>query len=531
MSDKGKAVPKGSPDLSHDDPTAPHRASHKHIEHTMEEPSENPDLLLADIKALRTSVAAARTAYAGFRQRIERPGFAASALNLAHYLALRRQDLRGLQRKLKVRGMSTLGRSEGHVMATLDAVIATLSGLSPQSGQQLAHPPSDRAFLRGEQQLVRNTDELFGQPRSRRAGRIMVTLGTDAAEDPSVIADVAAAGADVVRINCGHGDATEWARMIANARAAGSVRPPRILMDIAGPKVRTLEVITPAKTNRMNVGDNLWLAHRLDPDRSDPFQATCAPVGVIDWLSVGDLVSLDDGKLSGKITARTTDGVLISISSGRLKGIKLTAERGLNFPGVDLGLDPLTAKDRRDLDFVALHADLVGMSFVQSAAQVEAFQAELAARRPDWRTLGLVAKIETPTAVRNLPDIIVQGAGRQPFAVMIARGDLAVEIGFERVAEIQQEILWLCEAAQIPAIWATQVLEGLVQDGLPTRSEMTDAANATQAECVMLNKGANQAAAVGVLDRMFRTFAENQTKKTPTLRALKSWPEPSSNTR
>jgi len=125
----------------------------------------------------------------------------------------------------------------------------------------------------------------------------------------------------------------------------------------------------------------------------------------------------------------------------------------------------------------------------------------------------------------------VQGAGRQPFAVMIARGDLAVEIGFERVAEIQQEILWLCEAAQIPAIWATQVLEGLVQDGLPTRSEMTDAANATQAECVMLNKGANQTAAVGVLDRMFRTFAENQTKKTPTLRALKSWPEPVPDTR
>lgn len=334
-----------------------------------------------------------------------------------------------------------------------------------------------------------------------------------------------ATGADVLRINCGHGDAAEWARMIANARAAGSARSLRVLMDIAGPKVRTLDVITPAKTNRLNVGDTLWLANRLDRDRSDPFQATCAPSGVIDRLSIGDLVSLDDGKLSGSITARTTEGVLIAITSGRLKGIKLTPERGMNFPGVDLGLDPLTEKDRCDLDFVALNADLVGMSFVETAVQVADFQAELAARRPDWQTLGLIAKIETPMAVRNLPDIIVQGAGRQPFAVMIARGDLAVEIGFERVAEIQQEILWLCEAAQVPAIWATQVLEGLVQDGLPTRSEMTDAANATQAECVMLNKGANQPAAVAVLDRMFRTFSENQSKKTPTLRALKSWPE------
>ncbi len=492
----------------------------------MEDRNDDVETLLAELQTLRKSVAAARTVYAGFSQRIERPGFAASALNLAHYLALRRQDLRGMQRQLMVLGMSTLGRSEGHVMATLDAVIATLSGLSPTSADRVVRPPSDRAFRRGEQRLIRNSDELFGPPRSGRAGRIMVTLGSDAADDPGVIAGLAAAGADVLRINCGHGDAAEWARIIANARAARAVRRMPILMDIAGPKVRTVQVITPAKTKRLNVGDTLWLANRLNPDRSDPFQATCAPDGVIDRLSVGDLVSLDDGKLSGKITARTGDGVLIAITSGRLKGIKLKPERGLNFPGVDLGLDPLTEKDRRDLDFVALHADLVGMSFVQSAAQVEAFQAELAARRPDWQTLGLVAKIETPMAVRNLPDIMVQGAGRQPMGVMIARGDLAVEIGFERVAEIQQEMLWLCEAAQVPAIWATQVLEGLVQNGLPTRSEMTDAANATQAECVMLNKGANQVAAVAVLDRLFRTFAENQTKKTPTLRALKSWPDP-----
>jgi pyruvate kinase len=300
----------------------------------------------------------------------------------------------------------------------------------------------------------------------------------------------------------------------------------RILMDIAGPKVRTGEVITPASGDLLKVGGTLLLTSQLDHDDTTRFQATCAPDGVINRLSVGDLASLDDGKLSGKITARTDQGVTLTITAGRLKGMKMKPERGLNFPGVDLGLDPLTEKDRRDLDFVALNADIVGMSFVQNAAQVAEFQAELAARQPDWQRLGLVAKIETPLAVRNLPDIIVQGAGRQPMAVMIARGDLAVEIGFERVAEIQQEILWLCEAAQVPAIWATQVLEGLVQDGLPSRSEMTDAATATQAECVMLNKGPNQVAAVAVLDRIIRTFAQNQTKKTPSLRALKSWPAP-----
>jgi len=148
--------------------------------------------------------------------------------------------------------------------------------------------------------------------------------------------------------------------------------------------------------------------------------------------------------------------------------------------------------------------------------------ARLRAER-DWQRLVLVGKIETPQAVANLPEIIVQAAGHQPFAVMIARGDLAVEMGFERVAEMQEEIMWVCEAAHVPLIWATQVLEELVKKGLPSRGEMTDAAMAARAECVLLNKGPNVSAAVGVLDRLLRRMGEHQVKKTPTLRALHAW--------
>ena len=144
---------------------------------------------------------------------------------------------------------------------------------------------------------------------------------------------------------------------------------------------------------------------------------------------------------------------------------------------------------------------MVGYSFVQSAADITRMQDELAARRPDWQRLGIVAKIETAQAVTNLPDIIVRAAGRQPFGVMIARGDLAVAIGFERLAEMQEEILWLCEAAHVPVIWATQVLEEMVKSGLPTRGEMTDAAMAGRAECVMLNKGPNVGEAITALKR------------------------------
>jgi pyruvate kinase len=205
------------------------------------------------------------------------------------------------------------------------------------------------------------------------------------------------------------------------------------------------------------------------------------------------------------------------------KGFKMKPERGLTFPRANLQLDPLTTDDLRDLDFVAAHADLIGFSFVQRADDITRLQEELAKRRPDWRSLGIIAKVETEQAVKNLPDIIVRAAGRQPFGVMIARGDLAVAIGFERLAEMQEEILWLCEAAHVPVIWATQVLEEMVKSGLPTRGEMTDAAMAGRAECVMLNKGPNVGEAITTLRGLLGRMMEHQSKKTARLRALRSW--------
>ncbi len=139
------------------------------------------------------------------------------------------------------------------------------------------------------------------------------------------------------------------------------------------------------------------------------------------------------------------------------------------------------------------------------------------------RPLGLMAKIELPEAVKNLPDLIARATRRGPFSVMIARGDLAAEIGFERLAEMQEELLWICEAAAVPAIWATQVLEDLVRDGIPSRGEMTDAAMAARAECVMLNKGPAVCEAIELLDRLLARMAGHIDKKTPVLRALRSW--------
>jgi pyruvate kinase len=164
---------------------------------------------------------------------------------------------------------------------------------------------------------------------------------------------------------------------------------------------------------------------------------------------------------------------------------------------------------------------MIGYSFVQQPTDVALLQRELDARGKPL--IPIVLKIETPLAVENLPRLIVAAARRQPTAVMVARGDLAVELGFRRLAEIQEEILWVCEAAHVPTIWATQVLERLIKKGQPARAETTDAAMAQRAECVMLNKGPHIAKGVRFLEDVLRRMDRHQTKKTPRLGPLGSW--------
>ncbi|MGJ3265089.1 MAG: pyruvate kinase [Salinarimonas sp.] len=486
----------------------------------------NARTLLAELEALRDEVArAGRARYETGRADVDRTPFAVGALNLAHYLALRKHDHRALQRELMLRGLSSLGRLESRVLATLDAAIVALAALCGEPTRRRA--PSRRQFFRGETRLRAATDRLFGPARCERQGRILVTLPSEAATDPGIAIGLARAGADALRINCAHDDPEAWRAMIAHARAAEAAtgRRLRILMDIAGPKIRTGEILVPDPRARIAAGDRLLLARTLAPGFSEifPFQATCTAPEILDAVGEGARVAVDDGRFSGRVVARAHDGLVVAIDQAKLGGARLKPEKGLNFPETALALDPLTAKDRADLDVVAAHADIVGYSFVQTADDIRRLQSELAARTPRWREIGLVAKIETPVAVRNLPEIILAAAGHQPFAVMIARGDLAVEIGFARLAEMQEELLWLAEAAHVPVIWATQVLERLVKSGLPSRGEMTDAAMAARAECVMLNKGPNVEAAVEALDGLFRRMGEHQSKKTPTLRALRTW--------
>ena len=161
---------------------------------------------------------------------------------------------------------------------------------------------------------------------------------------------------------------------------------------------------------------------------------------------------------------------------------------------------------------------MLGLSFVRRAGDVELLQQHLARlQAPD---LGIVLKIENRSAFEQLPELLLTGMRSRSLGVMIARGDLAVEVGWERLAEVQEEILWLAEAAHVPVIWATQVLETLTKRGLPSRAEITDAAMGERAECVMLNKGPYIVETVRFLNGVLERMDAHQTKRRTMMRRL-----------
>ena len=558
--------------------------------------------LIERLWALRRQMTALADRHADRLAAID-PAHQAGARNLLHYLALRSGDLRPLQLELSRLGLSSLGRAEPHVLASIDKVLGLLHRLSGRdwTPRDPDEPVGSRAST---QALQRHAVALLGRTPPGRDVRIMVTLPGEAAADPGRIDAMVQAGMDIARINCAHDTPAQWQAMAEAVRLAArrAGREVRVLMDLGGPKLRTgpIEsgpevvrlrprrdelgrVIAPARLALRPAGsarpvgaeadavlgvDPDWLAplkvgdlislkdarraqrqleiverhadgviaalsrsayltadvvlrHEPHRDRRSALHELPAAQGLL-HLRRGDRIWFDDGRIGGVVRKRLDGGgVLVEIGSAREGGEKLAADKGINLPDTALDLPALTAQDLQDLDTVVATADLVGLSFCQSADDVRRLRAELAARGAS--TLGLMLKIETQRGFAALPSILLAAMEGPTAGVMIARGDLAVECGYERLAEVQEEMLWACEAAHLPVVWATQVLETLARTGRPSRAEITDAAMGERAECVMLNKGPHIMDAIRMLDDILRRMQEHQSKKRPLLRALRAW--------
>ncbi|MBZ5490759.1 MAG: pyruvate kinase [Acidobacteriia bacterium] len=295
------------------------------------------------------------------------------------------------------------------------------------------------------------------------------------------------------------------------------------------PATRPLDIPAHVQCLVLRVGDTLILTRTFAPGHPaiydeqgrllSPATVSLTLPEIFDQVKPGEPIWFDDGKIGGAIRTVDFDAISVEITHASPEGSKLEADKGINAPESELRLPPLTSNDQRALEFIAKHADMVGYSFVRDAHGIRELQRRLADLGGEH--VGIILKIETRKAFESLPDLLLAAMHGASVGVMIARGDLAIECGFERLAEVQEEILWFAEAAHVPVIWATQVLERLAKDGIPSRAEITDAAMASRAECVMLNKGPYIVDALRSLDDILRRMETHQAKKSSMMRSLK----------
>ena len=330
-----------------------------------------------------------------------------------------------------------------------------------------------------------------------RRTKIIATLGP-ASHPPEVLAALLAAGVDVFRLNFSHGTHTSHAEAYHAIRAAATAagRHVAIMQDLSGPKIRTGPL---GEEGPLALSEGAELRIGAGERAGDPGRVFTPYAELIESAQPGDRLLLDDGRVELRVTGHDA-GELVTVV---VHGGTLGGHKGINAPGVRLPASAVTSKDEADLRFgLDLGVDLVALSFVQTREDVRRARAiaESTGRRPP-----LIAKIERPAAVENLAEIL-----QEADAVMVARGDLGLEMPLERVPRVQKQIIRQARAAGRPVIVATQVLESMRLEPRPTRAEVSDAANAVNegTDAIMLAGetavGAFPVRAVQTLDRIIR---------------------------
>ncbi len=298
--------------------------------------------------------------------------------------------------------------------------------------------------------------------------KIVATIGPASSSQTQLVA-LLGAGVDVFRLNMAHGGPAEQEAPLAAIRAAAQSvgRPAAVLTDLAGPKIRLGEI--PGGQLVCNADDRVQFVHSssLVPRPSSPFPLTTTYEPLLDELVVGDRIMLADGTVSLTVEEVDTDGAICRVvQSGVVR-----SRQGVNLPGVKLSAKALDETDRRNAVWAAKNdIDFVGLSFVRKADEVRELKALLAEHNPETQ---VIAKIEKPEALEHLDEIVAAADG-----VMVARGDLGVEIDIARVAMAQKEIIAACNRQRKPVIVATQMLDSMTHSRTPTRAEVADVSNA-----------------------------------------------------
>ncbi len=308
-----------------------------------------------------------------------------------------------------------------------------------------------------------------------RRAKIVATLGP-ATSSYETIRAIIDAGVDVARLNLSHGDYSVHEASFANVRRASddAERPVAVLVDLQGPKIRLGRFAD--GPHQLAVGDIFKITVEDIPGTKQIVSTTFK--GLPQDVKPGDFLLIDDGKVRVKVLE--TDGTVVTTEV--IVGGPVSNNKGINLPGVAVNVPALSEKDEADLRWgLKVGADLVALSFVRSAQDVERVHVIMA---EEGRRIPVIAKIEKPQAVDNLEEIIDAFDG-----IMVARGDLGVELPLEAVPIVQKQAVELCRRMAKPVIVATQMLESMINNPVPTRAEVSDVANAVLdgADAVMLS--------------------------------------------
>jgi pyruvate kinase len=484
--------------------------------------------LLGKIRELIVSAQEAEKKYASLLEKVH-PDYQSSAKNLLHYLSVRSKDLRNLQDELSEIAISSLTHSEGYTLTNLyniERILLALLAKPFETGM------SAQLDLGKSRRLMRvHAEALFGREMFPGQTRLMVTLPTEAAADRWLVKSLVENGMGIARINTAHDDQAAWKKMVSNVRRASRETgiPVKIYMDLAGPKLRIQRVRTAGAASEKNnatgqavhleKGSRLLLVplKKWDSQQKYPVAALSLPA-LFRAVRKGDPVWLDDGKFGGVVKEVSPDKILVEILDAPQKGSGLKSEKGINFPETSLKISALSDEDLENLPFMARHADMLGFSFVREERDIHFLRKKLTELHvPD---MNLILKIENRRSFENLPRLLLASMRQPGTGIMIARGDLAVEVGFMRIAEVQEEIMWIADAAHIPVIWATELLDRFVKKGKASRAEISDAVKSVRAECAMLNKGPYIVDALKMLKNIDVRMAAHENKKMKTLRSL-----------
>lgn len=475
----------------------------------------NPDWIKKELNRLEEKMLSLTRQKHAFLQHIH-PKQLPAAKNMIHYLSLRSEDIRELQDVLHINGLSSLASSESHIHRQLQAIKQRLGSKYP------LNKISGCSYEWAKKNISGKCDALFGKKAARPGPHIMVTFDTSFADDYTLVKNLLQHGMNVARINCAHDDEAVWSKMIHHIQRAGkqSGMGCKIYMDLAGPKIR-VQLLGKGKADgkvKVKEGSLIWLAEKATGFAKDDIVISPGEKGIVGCLKKNERVYIDDGIIKGIVELVKKGCVAVRIVRISSEKHLIKNGKGINFPDTQTNICSLTDYDKACIDFICNHADMIGYSFVRNGTDVEQLQAELLkrSRNPPH----IILKIETPESVAGLPSLLLAGMKSPLFGVMIARGDLAVEVGFERMGEIQEEILWICESAHVPVIWATQVLETLNKSGVATRSEITDAVHSAGAECVMVNKGDHTIKVMETLRDIFQRSGGHHVKKRFTFRSL-----------